>query len=745
VYVASISTPPRIGYTPCGVTVTRPGRRTLLIGAAVTVLYVVTAAFGFRYALVAEQVTTVWAPTGLAQAVLLLWGRRLWPAVWLGAFAVNASTAAPLWTAFPIATGNTLEALAAAWLLARLAGFDPALRRTRDTLAFIVIAAGLGPVISATCGVLALCAAGVQAWSSFWPLWSSWYLGDATGALVVGPAILTVARGVADRTVRSWFETILIVGATLAVTLAVFGQWIGPASGHHPLEYVIFPFLVIAAVRQGQPATALVVCVSAGIAIANTAAGSGPFADGAPLESLVLLQVFMTIVAGTGLLLAAAITERQTSEHRRAAAHEVSAALATAVSLEDAARTMLPGVCRSLGWDYGAVWIVEPGAPAMTCVAAWPPDSRFARGAARHTFTPGVGLPGRVWASRQPAWIENVQVEPNFPRVSLAREAGLHGAFAFPITVGTEVLGVIEFFNRSILRPDADLLATLATVGSQLGQFVVRTRVEAAVLDGQRERDELLQRELAARREAEAANRAKDEFLATLSHELRTPLNAIVGWTRMLLDGSVDEGNRRRALEVIERNAHLQAQLVADILDVSGIITGGLKLTPAPVDLVTVIGAALDALRPAADAKGLLLTADLSPDPILVKGDAQRLQQVVWNLVANAIKFTPPGGRVDVVLREADGAVTLFVHDTGDGIEPDFLPYVFDRFRQGDGSVSRLHGGLGLGLAIVRHLVELHGGSVRAESAGPGQGATFIVSLPRMMAAPADAAYPVQA
>jgi signal transduction histidine kinase len=150
-------------------------------------------------------------------------------------------------------------------------------------------------------------------------------------------------------------------------------------------------------------------------------------------------------------------------------------------------------------------------------------------------------------------------------------------------------------------------------------------------------------------------------------------------------------------------------------------------------------------MRPAADAKGLLLTADLSRDPILVKGDAQRLQQVVWNLVANAIKFTPRGGRVDVVLREADGAVTLFVHDTGDGIEPDFLPYVFERFRQGDGSVSRLYGGLGLGLAIVRHLVELHGGSVRAESAGAGQGATFIVSLPRMMAAPADAAYPVQA
>jgi signal transduction histidine kinase/integral membrane sensor domain MASE1 len=726
------------------VTPTRPGLRTLLIGAALSVTYVLTATFGFGYAFVAEQVTTVWVPTGLAQAALLLRGRRLWPAVWLGAFAANASTAAPIWTAFPIATGNTLEAVVAAWLLSRLAGFDPALRRTRDTLAFIVVAAGLGPVISATCGVLTLCAAGIQTWSSFWPLWFAWFLGDATGALIVGPAILTIVRGVADRTVRSWLETGLIVGATLVVTLAVFGGWIGPTSGH-PLEYVIFPFLITAAFRQGQPATALVVLLAAATAIAHTAAGSGPFADREPHESLVLLQVFMAIVAGTGLLLAAAITERQTSERRRAAAHAVSTALATADSLEEAARTMLPGMCRGLGWEYGAVWIIDPDGTALRCLAAWPPDSHFARTGTSHLFTPGLGLPGRVWASVQPAWIENVQHDDNFPRAALAREAGLQSAFAFPITVGTDVFGVIELFTRPALRPDADLLATMATMGGQLGQFVVRKRVEAAVVEGQREREELLQRELAARRDAEAANRAKDEFLATLSHELRTPLNAIVGWTRMLLDGTVDDGHRRRALEVIERNAKLQAQLVADILDVSGIITGGLKLNPAPMDPVTVIAAALDALRPAADAKGLLLTTDLSAEPILINGDAQRLQQVVWNLVANAIKFTPTGGRVDVVLRAPDGAVVLLVHDTGAGIEPDFLPHVFERFRQGDGSVSRLHGGLGLGLAIVRHLVELHGGTVRAESAGAGQGATFVVSLPRMMAAPPGAGGPLQA
>ena len=241
---------------------------------------------------------------------------------------------------------------------------------------------------------------------------------------------------------------------------------------------------------------------------------------------------------------------------------------------------------------------------------------------------------------------------------------------------------------------------------------------------------------MSARRDAESANRAKHEFLATLSHELRTPLNAIVGWTRMLLDGSLDEPGRTRALEVIARNAQLQAQLVGDILDVSGIITGGLKLNTDLIDLGSVICAAVDALRPAALAKGVTLHVSEPAEARFVYADAQRLQQAVWNLVANAIKFTPAGGRVEVDLVDDDSDVLrIRVRDTGDGIDREFLPHVFDRFRQGDGSVSRQHGGLGLGLAIARHLVELHGGRVDAASPGRGGGSTFIVDLPRPRAA----------
>ncbi len=249
----------------------------------------------------------------------------------------------------------------------------------------------------------------------------------------------------------------------------------------------------------------------------------------------------------------------------------------------------------------------------------------------------------------------------------------------------------------------------------------------------QQEREALLQRELSALRDAESANRAKDDFLATLSHELRTPLNAILGWTRMLLDGTMDARSSRKALQVIDRNAHLQAQLVADILDVSRIITGGLRLDLQPVDLGSVIGATLDAVRPAADAKQVQLRSRLDTVARLTEGDPQRLQQIVWNLLSNAVKFTPAGGTITIELDDAgDSGIRIRVQDSGAGIEPAFLPHVFERFRQADNSVSRQHGGLGLGLAIVRHLVELHGGTVHADSPGVGKGSVFTIHLPRV-------------
>jgi PAS domain S-box-containing protein len=234
-----------------------------------------------------------------------------------------------------------------------------------------------------------------------------------------------------------------------------------------------------------------------------------------------------------------------------------------------------------------------------------------------------------------------------------------------------------------------------------------------------------------AQEEAEEANRLKDEFLATLSHELRTPLNAIVGWAHLLRSAALDAPTAQKAVETIYRNAFAQSQLVSDLLDVSRIITGKLHVERRPLDLMSVIEATLETVRPAADAKEIVLRATLRPEAAFVVGDQARLQQVVWNLLSNAIKFAPRGGMVEIELVPAGMNVELLVRDSGPGIDPAFLPHVFERFRQADSSSTRPHRGLGLGLAIVRQLVEMHGGSVRAENRPHREGALFTVTLPR--------------
>jgi PAS domain S-box-containing protein len=244
------------------------------------------------------------------------------------------------------------------------------------------------------------------------------------------------------------------------------------------------------------------------------------------------------------------------------------------------------------------------------------------------------------------------------------------------------------------------------------------------------ERERLLAVTEAARDEAEDASRAKDQFLAILSHELRTPLTAIVGWVYLLRSGAVDEATMAKGLATIERNVMSQAKLVGDILDMSRIMGARLRLNPRPLTLSPLIAAVLDSLMPAARAKSIRVLPVLDPSAGPVLADPERLQQVVWNLVSNAIKFTPPGGTVNVRLSQEEGSAHIVVQDTGSGIPRDFLPYVFDVFRQRDSTDTRPHGGVGLGLALVRQLVELHGGRVHAESAGEDQGATFTVSLP---------------
>ena len=283
--------------------------------------------------------------------------------------------------------------------------------------------------------------------------------------------------------------------------------------------------------------------------------------------------------------------------------------------------------------------------------------------------------------------------------------------------------GVVEYYEWQINRitlPD----------GSH-GIVCYFRDISSQVLNRQ-ERERLFSAEREAREAADAASRSKDEFLATVSHELRTPLNAMLGWSRLLSTGDLHDEIASRALKSIEQNARAQAQLIEDLLDVSRIISGKFRLNNQPTQMARVIEAALESVRPTAEAKGVRLEAIVEPDRGLVSGDAGRLQQVVWNLLSNAIKFTQKDGKVVVRLNRVNSQFCVQVSDTGQGIAQEFLPYVFERFRQADGSSTRVHGGLGLGLAIVRHIAELHGGTVSAESPGPGMGATFTVKLPIM-------------
>jgi signal transduction histidine kinase/CHASE1-domain containing sensor protein/CheY-like chemotaxis protein len=294
------------------------------------------------------------------------------------------------------------------------------------------------------------------------------------------------------------------------------------------------------------------------------------------------------------------------------------------------------------------------------------------------------------------------------------------------------------------LRPESSLALPMAVMGRIIGTIEVQSyqpqayqqehvtamtmaaNLTAVAIENVR----LLKLERTAREAAEESNRLKDEFLATVSHELRTPLTAILGWARLLEDGALDGPMTHQAVDTIWRNAKAQAQIVDDILDVSRIITGNLYIDLHPIEVVPVVQNAINVVRPTADAKGIRIESQIDNTPAMISGDANRLQQVIWNLLSNAVKFTNNGGRVTLKVTQANAAVEISVTDTGQGISREFMPYVFDRFSQADSTTTRHHGGLGLGLAIARHLVEIHGGTIRAASRGEGQGATFTITLP---------------
>jgi signal transduction histidine kinase/ActR/RegA family two-component response regulator len=410
--------------------------------------------------------------------------------------------------------------------------------------------------------------------------------------------------------------------------------------------------------------------------------------------------------------------------------HEASVRLTSLLDVESVLREVLRAALAVQATGLGLLSLCDPEQPGLRLGVHAGLDDEFLRHV--EAVPPGGGACGTAFAERRRVVVEDIEVDPIYaPYRDAARKAGFRACHSTPlISRRGDTIGVLSVLFEEPHRP-SDRETRLMDVYARIAaDSIENARLHQRLQQELEDRRRLLTREHTARAEAETANRMKDEFLATVSHELRTPLNAILGWAHILRWGKPDEATVARGVEVIERNAQSQAQLIEDILDASRVITGSLRLNRGPVDLATVINAAADSVRLGSETKGIQLAVILDPAARHLIGDASRLQQVVWNLLANAIKFTASGGRVEVRLQRAGGQAQITVTDTGEGVSAEFLPFIFDRFRQADATITRRHGGLGLGLAIVRNLVELHEGSVQAESAGEGYGASFIVRLP---------------
>lgn len=394
----------------------------------------------------------------------------------------------------------------------------------------------------------------------------------------------------------------------------------------------------------------------------------------------------------------------------------VMTALSESLTSAQVAQVIIEQGMSALGASCGLVAVLNQEASELEIIQAigYEHVGEFQRSFSIHAPYPLA----EAVRTGQPVWLETIENRiARYPDLAEAyAKVGSKAWISVPLLIEGQAVGGLSLSFSTVSQLCESDRAFVLALAQQSAQSIDRAR--------------LYESERQARAQAEAANRIKDEFLAVLSHELRTPLNPILGWTRLLRRGTLDSGRTAVALETIERNAELQVQLIEDLLDISRILQGKLSLNSTPINLKTTLKAAIETVRLAAEAKNIQIQTQLEPNVSDVLGDATRLQQVVWNLLTNAIKFTPTGGRVEVELKTIDSSAQIQVRDTGKGIKPEFIPYVFDTFRQADSSITRTFGGLGLGLAIVRHLVELHGGTVKAESFGEGQGATFTVTLP---------------
>ena len=663
------------------------------------IVYFAAAEIGLSLASLHTNVTAIWPPAGIAISALVIFGVRLWPGVFLGALAANLLTNIPVGSAVGIAVGNTLQALVAYWLLLRVVRWRRTLDSVSEVMAFVVCAAVLSPLVSATIGTLSLCLGGAAEWSRFTSLWLTWLIGDGFGALIVGALLLSWSKPEKLNS-RDLTEIIALFLILLIIVLVVFAGWFPGPVKTYPLAYLCLPCLLWAALKFDQRIVTSTIVVMAALALWGARRGYGPFIERNPNVSLLLLISFVGTTTLMTLLVCAV-----TSERRKAEADKDR--LGSEVELH---RRRIEDIVAHVP---GVVW------------EAWgKPDAANQRiDFVSSHVEKMLGYSQEEWLSTPNFWLHIVHPDDR-------ERAALEAAEIFKSGKGGSSRFRWMHKDGYAVWVEAQSIVVSDETGP-VGMRGVSLDVTPAMCV-EIERAELLERESHARAQAEEASRLKEEFLATVSHELRTPLNAVVGWSRLLRMGQLDQEGTSHAMEIIERNALMQKQIVEDLLDVSRIVTGKLRINTQPVDLLLVIHAAIDAIRPAAEAKEIDIRTHFDAPDVTVRADVERLQQVFWNLLANAVKFTPAHGTIDVHLRRDDSQAEIRIEDSGPGVPPEFLPRIFERFSQADGSSTRKHGGLGLGLAIVRHLVELHGGTVSAANRDENGGAVLTVRLPAM-------------
>src|SRR5499425_1724927 len=666
--------PPANGSDGGALAVNEPplGRMALSLSGAdvvalvlIATIYLVAAKLGLRLAFVHANATPVWPAAGIALAALLLRSTRMWPAIFVGAFIANVTTAGSVWTSLGIAAGNTLEALVGAYLVTRFASGRRAFARAQDVITFFVLAALVSTLVSATIGVGTLVLAGFAPWAKAGTIWRTWWLGDAAGLVIIAPVLILWAE---KKQPRRWnpsrlFEAGLLLLAVLIAGQLVFGAVLPKANPTYPIDFLAVPPLVWAAFRFGQRETATASFILAGMGIWGGLHGQGPFSRPDPNESLLLLQAFVGLSAVLALAFAALVAERkrvdeqrlalvpeaeaarqiaETSERRARFLAELTAALGSSIDL-DATLLRVTRMAVPLLADLCAVDLLQAdGSIRRVAHAHVDPvkDPLVRELRERHGFNPEApsGVPAVV-RTRQSVLVSDAgasdiaEAATSAEQLTILRRLGLRSWMIVPLVAHQRVLGAVTFaVTESSRRYGPVDLALAESVGHRAARAT-----ENATLYTQAQ---------AAQAEAETANRLKDEFLAMLGHELRNPLGAISNAVHILDRVDDPRGPSVQARQIIARSVEQLVRIVDDLLDVARVTRGKVVLDRGPVNLADSVTHCLSALSAAGKSSRHQITVDV--EPVWVEGDAFRLEQVITNIVANAIQYTPAGGAIHV-------------------------------------------------------------------------------------------------